>query len=588
MDSPIRKQQKRNDYLRHKVFRKIARRKKAEKESVLKAPEKELKRRLKRPRYDDGKNIVYETQNTEDGTVYRVKPSAFGAKELNVTTPEVIVTRTNPRNYRSAFDGNQEYLDDMVSFVPVAGDVNDAINAGIATKNGDYLQAGILGAGLFLPNVLEKPLKAIRKTVGKTVENAIIDKIWLKNRGLGNIAFDIMNDPKRVIKDYINGDYPITFKQRRDFITKKNNFYRDLMDRADEYYDNQIDKMRQRGVSRNDFLKSLVRHRPNIQSSRNTNHKLSLRGADGMYNPFTSTISVPNRRSVISNFNDYKDWENMHTFLHEYTHHLQHSSAGNAFDLNKPSLFTGYYEPTEDLMTRVKYFADKGEYNPFLSLMDAHNVGLISKDRMLYKHSQAPNEAVADMWGYRLTGTGDSKEYYDYMSREYGMSPEDVKMAEQIGYNSGKEELPYPLRTSADYDDNLAYQRGILRDPKTGHMWSTTQEEYPKKRIYLKKPNHPTYSKAVWRDMMGGYDVYRKGDHDYAAPTFSELMYTKPPFRYNSGKDSGIHINPKNRGKFNALKKRTGKTTEQLTHSKNPLTRKRAIFAQNSKKWRKK
>lgn len=48
---------------------------------------------------------------------------------------------------------------------------------------------------------------------------------------------------------------------------------------------------------------------------------------------------------------------------------------------------------------------------------------------------------------------------------------------------------------------------------------------------------------------------------------------------------SGIHINPKNKGKFNALKRRTGKTTEELTHSKNPLTRKRAIFAQNAKKW---
>lgn len=45
-------------------------------------------------------------------------------------------------------------------------------------------------------------------------------------------------------------------------------------------------------------------------------------------------------------------------------------------------------------------------------------------------------------------------------------------------------------------------------------------------------------------------------------------------------------IKKKNRGKFNALKKRTGKTTEELTHSKNPLTRKRAIFAQNAKKWK--
>ena len=49
---------------------------------------------------------------------------------------------------------------------------------------------------------------------------------------------------------------------------------------------------------------------------------------------------------------------------------------------------------------------------------------------------------------------------------------------------------------------------------------------------------------------------------------------------------SGIHIKKENRGKFTATKKRTGKTTEELTHSKNPLTRKRAIFAQNAKKWK--
>lgn len=49
-----------------------------------------------------------------------------------------------------------------------------------------------------------------------------------------------------------------------------------------------------------------------------------------------------------------------------------------------------------------------------------------------------------------------------------------------------------------------------------------------------------------------------------------------------------IHINPKNKGKFNATKKATGKSTEELTHSKNPLTRKRAIFAQNAAKWNKK
>jgi hypothetical protein len=64
-------------------------------------------------------------------------------------------------------------------------------------------------------------------------------------------------------------------------------------------------------------------------------------------------------------------------------------------------------------------------------------------------------------------------------------------------------------------------------------------------------------------------------------PTLESLMNTLnknlPHFKYG-----GIHINPKNKGKFNALKKKTGKSTEELTHSKNPLTRKRAIFAQNA------
>lgn len=46
-----------------------------------------------------------------------------------------------------------------------------------------------------------------------------------------------------------------------------------------------------------------------------------------------------------------------------------------------------------------------------------------------------------------------------------------------------------------------------------------------------------------------------------------------------------IYIKPENRGKFTETKRRTGKTTEELTHSKNPLTRRRAIFAQNAKKW---
>jgi len=47
----------------------------------------------------------------------------------------------------------------------------------------------------------------------------------------------------------------------------------------------------------------------------------------------------------------------------------------------------------------------------------------------------------------------------------------------------------------------------------------------------------------------------------------------------------GIHIKPENKGKFTAYKKRTGKTTEEALHSKDPHVRKMAQFAKNASKW---
>lgn len=52
-------------------------------------------------------------------------------------------------------------------------------------------------------------------------------------------------------------------------------------------------------------------------------------------------------------------------------------------------------------------------------------------------------------------------------------------------------------------------------------------------------------------------------------------------------KGGKIYIKPENRGKFTATKKKTGKSTEELTHSKNPVTKKRAVFAANAAKWKK-
>ena len=64
MESPKRKLQRRNDYQRHKLFRKIKRKKKAAREQEQNIAEKELRKKLKLPKFNDANK----TRNTEAET----------------------------------------------------------------------------------------------------------------------------------------------------------------------------------------------------------------------------------------------------------------------------------------------------------------------------------------------------------------------------------------------------------------------------------------------------------------------------------------------------------------------------------------
>lgn len=83
---------------------------------------------------------------------------------------------------------------------------------------------------------------------------------------------------------------------------------------------------------------------------------------------------------------------------------------------------------------------------------------------------------------------------------------------------------------------------------------------------------------AIGFDFMNRYIMAKE-----AASQGKDDSMTSLPNSFAKG--GGIHIKPENKGKFTETKRRTGKTTEELTHSSNPLTRKRTIFAQNAKKW---
>lgn len=115
----------------------------------------------------------------------------------------------------------------------------------------------------------------------------------------------------------------------------------------------------------------------------------------------------------------------------------------------------------------------------------------------------------------------------------------------------------------------------------------------------LKKPMAPVQPKQRVMPPIAdvpGRQLSRMAKGGSMHPEYNISKQTKPYRTYmphvptqnlSKMEDGGIHIKPENKGKFNATKAATGKSTEELTHSSNPVTKKRAIFAQNASHWNK-
>lgn len=76
IESPKRKMQKRNDYQRHKLFRKIKRRRKAQAKADQQVAMKQLRKKLKLPKFGDGKGIKSGTGaplEVKDGMLFDIQ-----------------------------------------------------------------------------------------------------------------------------------------------------------------------------------------------------------------------------------------------------------------------------------------------------------------------------------------------------------------------------------------------------------------------------------------------------------------------------------------------------------------------------------
>lgn len=175
--------------------------------------------------------------------------------------------------------------------------------------------------------------------------------------------------------------------------------------------------------------------------------------------------------------------------------------------------------------------------------------------------------------------------------QEEEQSPEDVYQEEDNNddNNQGEDEEVPETAWGGDGDGDMFKHGGIYIKPSHRGLFTKAAKRAgmsvqgyakhvladPHASATLKKRANFARNAAGWKHAMGGYAGWR---HDGKQGTVQRDDLPE----FASG---GIHINPANKGKFNATKKKTGKSTEELTHSSNPLTRRRAIFAQNARKW---
>lgn len=131
MESPKRKMQKRNDYQRHKLFRKIKRRRKAQAEADQQVAMKQLRKKLKLPKFDRGEDEL---------STYKKQVEMFNDANSDPTLPGRLVDRNritvNPETGDVMEVGGHVNLDPVIITGKMPDNLKRIINKNI--ESDDY------------------------------------------------------------------------------------------------------------------------------------------------------------------------------------------------------------------------------------------------------------------------------------------------------------------------------------------------------------------------------------------------------------------------------------------------------------------
>lgn len=129
MESPKRKMQKMNDYQRHKLFRKIKRRRKAQAEADQHIAEKQLRKKLKLPKFDRGEDEL---------STYKKQVEMFNDANSDPTLPGRLIDRNrvtvNPETGDVIETGGHVNLDPVIITGKMPDNLKRTINKNIESN----------------------------------------------------------------------------------------------------------------------------------------------------------------------------------------------------------------------------------------------------------------------------------------------------------------------------------------------------------------------------------------------------------------------------------------------------------------------
>lgn len=153
-----------------------------------------------------GKTYTGSTSTNYYGDVVHHLPVWNKDGETNVGLPEVVVTPRNNLNLGEAVNKGRNAAGnvgkEILSAVTPLGDIESAKGIYNDATSGNYGSAAV-GLGLLaLPNFIKKPLKIARRI----------------GTDYAMIAKDAVGSPKRFIQARKEGTYPLTYKERRNYL----------------------------------------------------------------------------------------------------------------------------------------------------------------------------------------------------------------------------------------------------------------------------------------------------------------------------------------------------------------------------------